>query len=211
MKYREFKNKIQNFPVFLPSQITIFEKNEKNLLNQISRWSKQKLILKLKRGVYLLNDTDRKINPSRTFIANLLYPPSYISTEYALGFYGLIPERVADITSVTVKKTTTFKNFLGCFRYQHIKPECFKGYVEMKDENNFSFFIAEPAKAIVDFLYLNLSNFSISDTDIFELSYRFQNLYMVDIDKMRNFACDFGNKKLLCIAENFVKFVKGKR
>lgn len=65
---------------------------------QLSNWEKKGLIIRLKRGLYVLNENDRKIEPSRIFLANSLYSPSYVSTAYALGYYDLIPEKVEDGT-----------------------------------------------------------------------------------------------------------------
>ena len=116
-------------------------------------WTEQakKLIIKLKRGFYVLNENDRKVTPSRFYIANRLYGPSYISMESALSFYGFIPEQVSALTSVTTKKTLRIRNDSGDFLYQHIKPETFRGFKAAKDNTGFDFFIAVPEKAIVDF------------------------------------------------------------
>jgi len=142
----EFKNSSQNLPIILSKDLPGLKCEGQTMLNQLYRWQKKRLIIQLKRGVYLLNENDRKIKPSRIFIASQLYSPSYISMEYALSFYGLIPERVADITSITTKKTTKFKNELGNFVYQHIKPETFRGFKSVKDESGYTFFIAEKEK-----------------------------------------------------------------
>lgn len=208
MKYKEFKNKIQKYPIFSSSQLAILTDNEQVLRNQLAAWRSQGLLLCLKKGLYVLNKEDRKINPSRPFIANQLLSPSYISTEYALSLYGLIPERVEDVTSVTTKKTTTFRNDFGTFHYQHINIPCFVGFKETKDENGYPFFIAEPEKAIVDFLYLNLSDFSGAHPDIFRESYRFQNLPDLDRQKIKMFAEVFSNKRFLNIVHSFCEFMK---
>src|SRR3989338_6477780 len=57
------------------------------------------LFVKLRNNFYMLKDS----NPSHYFIANKLYQPSYISLESALSYYGIIPETVYCITSVTAK------------------------------------------------------------------------------------------------------------
>ncbi len=208
MKYKEFKDKIQKYPVFSSIQFAVLTNNEQVLRNQLARWRSQGLVLRLRKGLYVLNKEDRKINPSRPFIANQLLSPSYLSTEYALSLYGLIPERVEDVTSVTTKKTSTFRNVFGTFRYQHINIRCFVGFKEAKDENGYSFFIAEPEKAIVDFLYLNLSEFSGVHSDIFRESYRFQNLSDLKPQKIKMFAEIFGNKKLLNVVQSFSQFME---
>lgn len=208
MKFKEFKSKIREFPVFSSSQLSTLTSNIQVLKNQLTFWHKQGLVLRLKRGLYILNEEDRKINPPRTFIANQLVSPSYVSTEYALYFYGLIPEKVEDITSVTTKKTTVIKNSLGVFRYQHLNADCFKGFEQVGEKGGFSFFIATPEKAIADFLYLNLSNFSVEDKDIFGLSYRFQNTSALNKKRLKDFVKLFNNQKLIKVVNSFCEFIK---
>jgi len=113
MDYREFRDKYQNLPVILTKGLIKPKHEYLSLLNQIGRWQKKGLVIKLKRGVYMLNPNDRKINPSRLFVANQLYSPSYVSLEYALGFYGLIPEQAFDLTSVLPKKRLILKTSLA--------------------------------------------------------------------------------------------------
>lgn len=196
MKYQDFKNQIRNFPIFSASLAARISPNEQVLRNQLSGWKRRRLVLELKRGLYILNENDRTITPSRVFLANQLYPPSYVSTEYALMYYDLIPERVADLTSVTTRKTANFENSFGRFIYQHIGTGSFEGFIERKDENNHSFMIATPEKAIVDFIYLNLARFERNKPDVFELSFRLQNLAHLDSSKIVDFAELFRSRKL---------------
>lgn len=209
MKYSEFKSRIQNFPVFSSSHLSAFGEDEKLLRNQISNWKKKGLLLELRRGLYVLNESDRKISPSRPFLSNQIYSPSYVSTEYALGFYDLIPERVVDVTSVTTRKTARFENPFGLFLYQHVGIPCFEGFIEKKDENDLSFMIATPEKAIIDFIYLNLSRFEPGRPEIFETSFRFQNLDQLNLRYMNILASLFQSKKLLRVVEMLVQFIKG--
>ncbi|PIU50710.1 hypothetical protein COS91_08280 [Candidatus Desantisbacteria bacterium CG07_land_8_20_14_0_80_39_15] len=208
MRYIDFKKKFMDFPLLFSARAGISGEEEQVFKNQLSRWVKSGLILKLRRGIYILNKDDRKVHPSRCFLANQLYFPSYVSNEYALAFYGLIPERVVDITSVTTKKTSVFKNEFGTFIYQHIKRDCFNGFSEAKDENNYTFLIARPEKAIVDFFYFNLQNFKKYDHSIFEESYRFQNFSDLSKKKIIDFAVRFKNNKLLDVARTFCELIK---
>lgn len=210
MKYKDFKNKIRNFPLFSSSQISSITDREQILRNQLTQWQKQGLLFCVKKGLYILNEADRKINPSRLFIANQLLSPSYISTEYALSFYGLIPEKVEDITSITTKKTNLFQNAFGTFRYQHINVPAFIGFREVRDEAGLPFFIAGPEKAIVDFFYLHLSDFHRDDKDIFSFSYRFQNISDLNKKRFKDFAKTFGNRKLLKIVNLFCEFIESR-
>jgi predicted transcriptional regulator of viral defense system len=208
MNYHDFKNKVQNWPLIYSRDLMLPEADKQVIRNQLERWQAKKLLIKLKKGIFLLNPNDRKITPSRMFIANQLYFPSYVSLEYALGFYGLIPERVSNVTSVTTKKTQRLKNELGEFVYQHIKPEALRGFRAQKDESGLNFFIAEPEKAIVDFCYLNLKNFTADFEGVFEENYRFQNLETLDIRKLTGFARLFNSGKLVCVISSFCGFVK---
>ncbi|MEW6409675.1 MAG: hypothetical protein AB1488_06125 [Nitrospirota bacterium] len=158
-----------------------------------------------------MNESDRKIEPSRIFVANALYSPSYVSTTYAFGYYDLIPEKVEDVTSITTKKTAKFTNTFGAFIYQHLKTNLFFGFKEIKDENGFPVLIAEPEKAMLDFIYLNLQDFKGKEKDVFSLSYRFQNLNILKKKKLTDFAKKYENKEIVDVVENLLSFIKEER
>lgn len=208
MKYLDFKNAVKGFPLISSLHIYNIDRKTATLKVQFSGWLKKGLIIKLKRGIYILNESDRKIEPSRIFLANALYSPSYVSTTYAFGYYDLIPEKVEDVTSVTTKKTAKFTNSFGTFIYQHLKTNLFFGFAEIKDENGFPVFIAEPEKAILDFIYLNLQDFKGKEEDIFSLSYRFQNLEILKKKRLIEFARRFDNKAVMEVVKNLLIFMK---
>jgi len=120
---------------------------------------KKGLFLRLKRGIYTLK-TDI---PFEEEIANALYKPSYISFEYALAYYNLIPEMVYTVTSATTKPTRLFDISGRAFSYRTIKKEVFTGYFLKKIENK-SYLIAEKEKALIDYLYfVSLDKSSYND------------------------------------------------
>lgn len=106
------------------------------------------LFLKVRNGLYALR-TDL---PSDAVIANRLYAPSYISFEYALARYGLIPESIYAITSATTRITQSFIVNNKSFEYAHIKKEAYRGYKTEKADGT-TILIAEPEKALVDYFY----------------------------------------------------------
>lgn len=106
------------------------------------------LFLKVRNGLYALR-TDL---PSDLAIANRLYAPSYISFEYAMSRYGLIPESVYAITSATTRITRTFSVNNKNFEYARIKKKAFRGYKAEKNEGA-TILIADPEKAFVDYYY----------------------------------------------------------
>lgn len=106
------------------------------------------LLLRLKKGLYCL----RSDQVSEEELANRLYQPSYISFEYALASHNILPEMPYSITSATTKPTRTFTVNNKTFFYFTIKKEAYTGYALIK-KGAISFLMAEPEKALVDYLY----------------------------------------------------------
>ncbi len=206
MNFSEFKNRFQNSPLILSRDVVQTAENPQIMRNQLSRWQKKGLLMSLRKGVYILSPPDRKIDVDHQAVANRLYEPSYLSLEYALNFYGLIPEGVADLTSVTTRKTMRFKNELGHFIYQHIQPKAFRGFRKMGNERN-SFFMAEPEKAVVDFLYLNLAQFTHDARETLEQSFRFQNIEELKSKRLMELGRLFGNKKLMRVLKQLGRWI----
>ena len=99
------------------------------------------------------------------------------------------------MTSITLMKTTKFNNALGRFTYRNIKAAAFGYYEEHKDVDGYKFLIATKEKALLDFLYLATKHMKIIKKDIFDLSFRFQNLETVSCAKLIETAAVFGQKK----------------
>lgn len=106
------------------------------------------LVIRLKKGLYALK-TDI---PSEEEIANKLCRPSYISFEYAMAYWGIIPEMIYSVTSATTKSTRSFVVNNKNFSYLTIKKEAYTGYELVKKEDRV-FLIADPEKALIDYLY----------------------------------------------------------
>ena len=159
---------------------------------QLSLWSRKKYIQKLKNGLYAISE--RAKNLKMETIAFNLYQPSYVSLEWALFKYGLIPEIVFNPTSVTAKTTRTFKNNFGLFSYRHLKKELFFGYRKIS-ENGQIYLIAEPEKALLDYLYLNSSKIKTQE-DIKELRFNEIEIKKLNKVKLRKYAEIANNKNL---------------
>ncbi len=157
MNFTEFyrvieKNKYYAFSI--EGLFTLFPAEKRgNLKKLLYRWKNKGWIYSLKKGLYeIVYPKDFTIPDMH--IANILYSPSYVSMETALSNYSIIPEVSMAVKSITTKPTRSFKNKHGLFIYRTVKPCAFVGYYVMKQEN-FSMLIAEPEKALVDFLYFN--------------------------------------------------------
>ncbi len=109
---------------------------------------------------------------------------------------------MAAATSVTTRKTKVFHNRAGAFIYRQLKPTLYFGFIAKKDEASFPYFIAEPEKALLDYLYLNLGSINDQDKDYFTGSLRLQNRSRLDKKKLILYARRFGLKKLGRVLEH---------
>lgn len=102
------------------------------------------------RGLY---ETDRNI-PGH-YLAQIIYGPSYLSFEFALAHYLLIPEAVYNFTSATFekKKAKQYTTPFGTYTYRDIPSDVYPFGLNLHSENGYGYFMASPEKAICDELY----------------------------------------------------------
>jgi len=119
--------------------------------DKISDLLRKGSIIRIKKGLYVFGDEYRNKPFSREILANLIYGPSYISLEYALQHYGLIPERVEAVTSVTTGRSRRFSTPVGLFTYRMIPLEAFRvGMDRIETNDGRAFLMATRAKALAD-------------------------------------------------------------
>ena len=151
MNYLEFKNRMFDLGCFNTHQVYAWRPDFDR--NNFVRWTKKGLLIRLRQGYYTF--PEYKSKPDFTlFFANRVYRPSYISLHTALAFYGMIPEAVVQITSVTSLKTASFHNIFGEFVYKSVKEELMFGYEIKPIASGQSLQLAHPEKALLDLLYL---------------------------------------------------------
>jgi predicted transcriptional regulator of viral defense system len=117
---------------------------------KLSRMVKNGECFQIIKGLYETNrDTPGYL------LAGSIYGPSYISFDYALSYYGFIPESVYVITcaSFEKKKKKKYETIFGTFTYRDIPAEAFPFGVKLVQEGDYFFRIAEPEKAVCDKLY----------------------------------------------------------
>ena len=198
MHLKEFRKKMQK-DIFSreEAQIVAFDTAPNTLKLQLHQWVKSGDLVTLKRGLYIF--ADKKVD--KVEIARCLYSPCYISLEYALNMYGLIPDVPFAMTMVTPKATRKFNTVFGQFIYRNIKKEVFFGF----DEETL---IAEKEKALVDYLYLNSSH--LVPSVIFWKELRLQNLDDFDFDRALYFAEKYNYLKLLSLLESVKNYAVNK-
>lgn len=123
--------------------------------NKVTQLIKSGDIIRIKKGLYIFGDKWRKGPVCREALANLIYGPSYISLEYALAYYGLIPERVSAVTCMTTGRNRCFDTPLGRFIYHYLSLNRYSigmDFIHVDDLH--SVLIAAPEKALADQVFL---------------------------------------------------------
>lgn len=174
--------------------------NYSNKNNKISRDIKNGKLHKIVTGLY---ETDP--NTPAYLLASSIYGPSYISFDYALSFYGLIPERVEVVTCATFnkKKTKKYITSFGTFTYRDIPILAYPEEIVLNIDGNYSYQIASREKALCDKLYTlsplnnykNLENMLFEDLRIDKQE--FEELDVNKIDKLSNLYHSTNIKLLL--------------
>ena len=93
-------------------------KDYKRPNDKISELIKSGELITLKKGLYIPGIKTDLTGPETFLIANHLWGPSYVSLESAMSYWGLIPERVYEIKSITMKLSKKFKTPKGRFSYR---------------------------------------------------------------------------------------------
>jgi predicted transcriptional regulator of viral defense system len=204
MRYIELRDRLKDLTVL---SIKDIEKSADNRFyrRRLNEWQDKNYIKKLIKGYYIFSDL--KSNENIFFeIANRIYSPSYISLESALSHYGLIPEGVFSITSVSPRKTATFNTPLASFSYRKIKNSLFFGYILEKYENKI-YRIASPEKALLDYFYLKADINKKYDFD--SLRFNPEN-YRQEIDKGRlfDYLSFYNNRRLENAIRAFKEYMK---
>ena len=118
--------------------------------DKIEYMKKQGVLKRLKKGMYIYSSPYVSDIISKEIIANNLYGPSYISLDYALYYYGMIPESVYEVTSATVLRSKEFKTDFGVFTYKHMDNKIYPIGINILSSNSGNFMIASKEKALCD-------------------------------------------------------------
>ena len=174
MKFSDLQKKMAQRLYFRPPDLHNGKIPYAHEIVQLSRWAREGKVVRLRKGLYTLGAAERKGEVSTLSLAEPLYRPSYLSLEWALSFYGILPEAVGTFTSVTSLKTARFQNALGLFTYRHLDPRFFFGQKHLNLPT--PHWIARPEKALLDFIHLCVPRSSPLTAELFMEGYRFQNM-----------------------------------
>ena len=167
--------------------------NYSNPIDKIKRDVDSGVLFRINRGIY---ETNRNVNPC--FLASSILSPSYLSFDWALSYYGLIPERVYAITSASLneRKNKTYFNVFGRFEFSDINVNVFSEGLTYIEDGEYFARIATKEKAICD---------SLSKWRIVRNINELKELLFIDkrIDEDEFATCDF--KLMLRLASLYNK------
>lgn len=122
--------------------------------DKISDLLRKSVVIRVKKGLYVLGNDYRSRPFSRELLANLVYGPSYVSLDSALQHHGLIPEHVEAVTSVTTGRSRTFDTPVGRFTYRQVPLAAFHiGMNRVEETPGKAFLIANAEKALADKIF----------------------------------------------------------
>ncbi len=160
----------------------------------ISRMVKSGELIRLKNGFFLIAEKLDESPAPFEQIANLLYGPSYISFEWALSYYKMIPEGVYVVTSASTTKSKAFDTPIGTFDYTYLSHHRYAIGIDQKENGAGRFLIATPEKALADLIHLKSKKLEGKDLLVDLIEAR-----RMDEDLLKN----LNKKHLLEIAENY--------
>lgn len=136
--------------IYLFDELALKFGNYTDIKGKIRREIKSGNLFPITRGLY---ETDANI--SGKYLAGSIFGPSYLSFDYALAEYSLIPETVHVYTSATFKKRKTkiYQNHFGVFTYRDVPANIYHSGILLHCDENYSYQIATPEKALCDKLY----------------------------------------------------------
>jgi len=192
MEFKRLLDIVGSEPLFETGLLLAGNVDPNHVRRQLSRWTTAGKLIQLRRGLYTLAPPYRKVAPHPFLIANRMVRGSYVSLQAALAYYGIIPEYVPLVTSVTTDRPATFQTALGRYTFRHIRQSLLYGYQLLDVGNGQQVYIASPEKAILDQVY--------QEPDGDDLNYlrglRLQSLELLDLNRLREFAVDANSPKL---------------
>ncbi|HPC94564.1 MAG TPA: type IV toxin-antitoxin system AbiEi family antitoxin domain-containing protein [Sedimentisphaerales bacterium] len=203
MKWHELLQVVADVPVFRTGFLAASADSLPALRLQLSRWVKAGKLIQLAKGLYTLAEPYRKVRVHPFVLANAMKKASYVSLQSALAHFGMIPEHVPTVTSVTTQRPQRVETPLGAFAFRRIKKSWFHSYKQVDLGRGQQAFVATPEKALLDLVYLTAG----SDSLDLLTELRLQNLERLDLAVLTSLAEAAGSPKLRHAARRIVRLV----
>lgn len=171
-------------------------------------------LIRLRKGLYVFGERYRRGPVSRELLANLIYGPSCVSLDYALSRYGMIPERVENVTSVTTGENRRFSTTFGVFTYRSLPANRYAPGVRQAGEDGGRYLIASLEKALADKVWTDkrFSPAKLKDFDSYlhkDLRMDEERLYALDRNMLNAIARAYASRKIDMLACFLTKRMKG--
>jgi predicted transcriptional regulator of viral defense system len=151
-------------------------------------------LIRLKNGFFVISEKIEDARVPYEQIANLLHGPSYVSFEWALSYYGMIPEGVYVVTSASAVKSISYKTPLATFDYVHLGHARYAIGIDQAKNESGNFLIATPEKALVDLVHRKSKGLTAKELLVDLVEAR-----RIDVDNLKN----LNKEHLLDIAESY--------
>ncbi len=192
MEFKRLVETVGDEPVFETGLLLAGDVDPANLRKQLSRWTRSGRLYQLRRGLYVLAPPLQKVKPHPFLVANRLVRASYVSGQSALAHYGLIPEHVPAVTSVTTARPGRWDTPLGRYEFRHVRLNLFFGYRQLALSQGQRAYVATPEKALLDLIYLQAGGDSLA----YLKELRLQNLERLNPEELARHAERAGSPKL---------------
>ncbi|MBI1881002.1 MAG: hypothetical protein HYR94_22710 [Chloroflexi bacterium] len=184
MEFARLLEIVGDEPVFETGLLLAGEVDPKDVRRQLSRWTRAGRLYQLRRGLYSLAPPFQKIKPHPFVVANRMMPGSYVSNQSVLAHYGLIPEYVPVVTSVTTARPGRWDTPLGSYEFRHLKTSRLNGYRLVELGGGQQAFLATPEKALLDLIYFQPEG----DSPEYLRELRLQNMDRLDLAELQHQA-----------------------
>src|ERR1700693_167475 len=154
--------------------------DERVVRNTLRRYESKGLVERVAPKIYI-NHFNQQFSPRD--LTNVLRRQSYISLESALVERGIISQNPSLLLCVTLELPQSFKTRSVSITYRRISPDLYWGFEEKNTRYN-KYLIAEPEKALLDWIYL--TRHEGLPTPLDELQWQF-----LSAPKLREYALRF--------------------
>ena len=168
-------------------------------------------IVRVRKGIYVFGAPFWRQAIVREQLANLIYGPSYVSLDSALSYYGLIPERVDAVTSVTTGRSREFETSFGSFTYHSLARNRYSTGVTLVTTGIVSFLMATPEKALADKVWtdkrLRGDMNEFEDYLLVDLRLDLSGLTELDPARLRDIDTSYNSRKVSNLVRHITKLM----
>jgi len=184
---------------------SFFKKSDDARYSFVKRALKAGELIRIRRGLYLIKSKIKLSLPDEFELALIIYGPSFVSFESALSYHGWIPESVYTITCASAKRAKEFKTPVGVFSYKRVPEENFYMGVERIETQESVIFIAQPWRALADFIYTRKKNWK--NLEQLENDLRIDKKTLIESDKefLKLLTEKYPSHKVRQILKKFLK------